>query len=192
MQALVHAQGNHLRRYTRSSVWRSATSGRACKRLAITLVVVGIVWHLSSLAWWLTFHIGSVIAFDASYGSFRILINWDRGGGYPTLWLPIELHARTDAPLSLSWWRWDVDYCPEEVELVVPIWCLSVVGVLMAVFSPRSRTRSHGDESACAACGYCLVGNTSGRCPECGTSTDTTASRRPSSVHHSPENNAKD
>ncbi len=44
--------------------------------------------------------------------------------------------------------------------------CVAIVSKSVHSIAHRAR-RSHG-EGACSKCGYCLTGNTSGRCPECG------------------------
>jgi hypothetical protein len=64
-----------------------------------------------------------------------------------------------------SWqWRWD----SWERRFVIPFWLLLFAGVSTTALSwglsRRGRRRGH-----CIECGYCLTGNSSGVCPECGT-----------------------
>lgn len=51
----------------------------------------------------------------------------------------------------------------------LPLWVL-MIALLVLVVVGRMRVRSlSASVRRCAQCGYCLIGNLSGRCPECGT-----------------------
>lgn len=52
----------------------------------------------------------------------------------------------------------------------LPLWMLFVAtsAVTAGVWIRHHRARGSTELPACPACGYCLKGNVSGRCPECG------------------------
>ena len=53
---------------------------------------------------------------------------------------------------------------------ILPLWIPTVVfgGLTFYVYAPIRRRRRWERESRCVECGYNLIGNTSGNCPECG------------------------
>lgn len=67
--------------------------------------------------------------------------------------------------------------------LMVPvgIWIAAIgVGVAAARWSRRKdQPERWGVEGKCESCGYDLTGNTSGKCPECGTHIGAAAERQP-------------
>lgn len=102
------------------------------------------------------------------------------------VWAASVLIARGDPPtppgLNVEWrvsgtlvWfpMWEARcYC------VLPAWCLvSGFAPLAAPFRLR-RARRFADH-CCARCGYDLTGNVSGRCPECGTTRESSESGVP-------------
>lgn len=68
-------------------------------------------------------------------------------------------------------WRPDLHTAKHFWQLDVPLWLL-----LAAVALPTAflfwRDRPHYGPHQCQRCGYDLTGNTTGRCPECGTATN--------------------
>lgn len=78
---------------------------------------------------------------------------------------------------SIRAWRWwvkrsDAFFLNPDDTLVgfrswaYPLWIVFVpVAAVTGVLWWRAR---HKDPLSCAFCGYCLIGNVSGRCPECG------------------------
>ncbi len=67
--------------------------------------------------------------------------------------------------------------------VVLPLWLLlamslGVSALIAGLFGVRRHRRSHRrDENTCTECGYLLIGLTSSRCPECGTSFEDTPGR---------------
>jgi hypothetical protein len=65
-----------------------------------------------------------------------------------------------------------------EVQVALPLWALAVVlGLIPVVSLLRWRVRSRVQQwrtirGRCLSCGYNLTGNTTGICPECGTTID--------------------
>ena len=104
-------------------------------------------------------------------GSVRV--NLARGGiGLMTL--PIDryqIHAQRISPATLD--RWWVEHLvvihgsdKGRVSRILPLWMPALAATLVAAwFQWRTRPRPVG---GCTQCGYSLVGNTSGVCPECG------------------------
>ncbi len=77
------------------------------------------------------------------------IVRWV-GGGYPTYW---------SLTLTLPWW------VPAALCAAFPAFFYTLCA--QAAWKRRRRSR-HG---LCLHCGYNLTGNTSGRCPECGSPT---------------------
>ena len=58
-----------------------------------------------------------------------------------------------------------------QLDFMIPVWSLVVLVLVLPVliFSRWAKARYRSKRSTCLACGYNLTGNTSGVCPECGT-----------------------
>ncbi len=61
--------------------------------------------------------------------------------------------------------------------IVIPLWPFLLGIAVPTVLSLRSRRRY--PPGHCVRCGYNLTGNTSGLCPECGTSIETSSCTEP-------------
>ena len=82
----------------------------------------------------------------SSYFEVQANINsWVSTASAAQSWLQDAVHTGLSVPLSLVllwyWWR--------------PLWRERVIGL-------------QPEHAICIHCGYCLTGNVSGRCPECG------------------------
>jgi hypothetical protein len=64
------------------------------------------------------------------------------------------------------WRRYGAIVSLEPGAVYCPLWIPALLGVVLLFVSRRHR-RPQMPES-CTCCGYCLAGNVSGRCPECG------------------------
>jgi hypothetical protein len=145
-------------------------------RLAATIVcVIATIALLLSTRWGV-----SLVAPTRSWGCLlepaHILLIWtDRG--FEIAPLPDE---RSIAPSKASWSEcltsaWKCGFFPDyqgisKMHAVrIPLASLWLVSVLLTVLGWRSERLA---PSACKDCGYDLTGNTSGRCPECGTITE--------------------
>lgn len=106
----------------------------------------------------------------------RYPVKWAWAGGVPASQLPIALNdvvldyefswrglllrLTANEVLAISWWGALGNACG----------AAAVTAVIAGVLHARSRRRAAGAGGpTCTACGYLLVGNTSGCCPECGT-----------------------
>jgi hypothetical protein len=68
---------------------------------------------------------------------------------------------------SLGFSSWSVMWEPWHRSVILPLWmvfCAMVGGAVLCGWLSRFRRR----RSHCAECDYCLTGNTTGICPECG------------------------
>ena len=69
---------------------------------------------------------------------------------------------------SPGWW---------DVWAIIPMWLVFVVLAIPAIVLWWRDLRARVPAGCCAVCGYCLEGNVSGRCPECGTAVARTQER---------------
>ena len=113
-------------------------------------------------------------AFDLCGGAFHVLFRWralgpgdsSYGTGSGFVW------SRFNAATSIAMWKgYGVRprgfIQPPWVNFTIPLWIPLVVSVMGAVWAYRHWKRM-SRVGYCAACGYNLTGNVSGRCPECG------------------------
>jgi hypothetical protein len=89
----------------------------------------------------------------------RVGVSWYRAGGRRAPWAG-----------QINRWgvRYNV-YTYDGSDVSVPTWWVGVVAAIGLVAGVAVRRRGVKKRGHCAACGYNLVGNVSGVCPECGT-----------------------
>ncbi len=119
----------------------------------------------------------------ATYESLRYRWSLGVGGGVIRLGTgslmfvgdPLQLgglRCRVHLPDSLAALGFEAPICEKHDwgswEIIVPLWlpCLVLGGLRTAAWLHVRQTRP---DPVCGTCGYCLTGNVSGRCPECGT-----------------------
>ncbi len=87
---------------------------------------------------------------------------------------PTSRRAWNIAGLRVSEWCHNDSACANWRSFVshsvhVPYWYIAVIVGAVPLYVFTTRLRRHCDSSSCKSCRYSLVGNVSGRCPECGT-----------------------
>ena len=112
------------------------------------------------------------------------------GGAEPGLWGEVRARDRGGGwlrPVGIAYAT--VDYVADGSRrrraLYLPHWLFAAVAALAPAWRLRHALRSRRRLAAgrCPACGYDLTGNTSGVCPECGT---TCRGTRPPELSHAP------
>jgi hypothetical protein len=133
----------------------------------VATVVIGI----HSIYKWVDIAVLPYLLVCYDSGSVEIMI-----GKYP--WDTLETpHMRVEQfekarPGLVFWNKWDLfrDRMPR-LQVTFPLWLpASLFLTCFVALSMWLRRRRRGD--CCNKCGYSLIGNTSGVCPECGTRVD--------------------
>jgi len=119
-----------------------------------------LLWTFTWLAIGLVMVIQRRLCFEKGYSWFVAIVPFLLG----MVWFGIEFYRIWMKPRAAEW----VDVAI----IVMPLFqCALMTGMLLSLHSLwriATRDRMH-EKNECRKCGYSLIGNESGTCPECGT-----------------------
>lgn len=146
---------------------------RIMKWVGLTLCIMSVLALLSSLLFSATMY-RSGWAAVLGFGCVTIQTTNAQFGNPQQGWS--FAYRRAGQPIMRSWWVKILHPRPQMWAVVVPLWIPPLLLAVPTYFLWR-RHRSY-PLGHCQSCGYDLIGNESGVCPECGTDTPKPASHK--------------
>ena len=138
-------------------------------RMALaSLIALQAALCVASMIWRFEIH-SKHYQLDIGSGELRVFSLFSLYNNPASFGGPTASIARIRGPIRLLLWpRYEVQTGGGARSLTIPLW-IPIVALLSVAALLVYRDRTRRQPGHCRQCGYNLTGNTTGRCPECGT-----------------------